>query len=54
MVLMVLSGPYINSFNDVGGSTSWGNIGLKLYLTNTFMQQIQVLLSICFDDEFDS
>jgi hypothetical protein len=35
MVLMILSDPYINSFNDVGGSMSRGNIGPKPYLTNT-------------------
>jgi len=33
MMLMILSAPYINNFNDVGGSMSRGNIGPKLYLT---------------------
>ena len=33
MKSMILSAPYINNFNDVGGSMSQGNIRPKLYLT---------------------
>jgi len=35
MMLMILSDPYVISFNDLGGSMSRGNIEPKPYLTNT-------------------
>jgi len=35
MVLTILSGPNINSLNDVGSSMSRGNIGPKSYITYT-------------------